>query len=190
MLRVVPTVPGAFIELGLDRPAFLPGTRLPGTGEALVEGATVLIQIVKDAYEDKAPEVSAAPSFHGKLAVWTPGRPGASVSRQIAPAERARLADALAALIEPGEGVVLRSHAVGVSPAELAEDIGRLRNDHKALLRAIGHPVTWIGALIASYTMMVTPRTGAAASTWRSAASSPVGWRAVIRSTAWSKRTL
>ncbi len=137
VLRVVPAVPGAFIELGLDRPAFLPGTRLPGTGEALVEGASVLVQIVKDAYEDKAPEVSAAPSFHGKLAVWTPGRPGASVSRQIAPAERARLSDALATLIEPGEGVVLRSHAVGVSPAELAEDIGRLRSDHKALLRAI-----------------------------------------------------
>jgi ribonuclease G len=135
ILRVVPAVPGAFIEFGLDRPAFLPGTKLPGG--AMVEGASVLVQIVKDAHEDKAPEVSAYPSFHGKLAVWTPGKPGAAVSRQIAPAERARLSDLLGKLIQPGEGVVLRSHAAGASPEELGEDVNRLRTNHKALLSAI-----------------------------------------------------
>jgi ribonuclease G len=132
--RVVPAVPGAFIDLGLDRPAFLPGVKL--AGGPLVEGTTALVEIVKDAHEDKAPEVSAAPSFHGKLAVWTPGKIGASVSRRIAPAERARLADLLTKLVGPGEGVVLRSHACGATEAELAEDVSRLRADHAALLGA------------------------------------------------------
>jgi len=135
ILRVVPALPGAFIELGLDRPAFLPGAKLP-TGP-MVEGASVLVQIVKDAFEDKAPEVSAAPSFHGRLAVWTPGKPGAAVSRQIPPAERARLAALLAGMIEPGEGVVLRSHAAGAGQAELAEDVAGLRRNYQALLQAI-----------------------------------------------------
>ena len=38
IVRVVPSLPGSFVELGLDRPAFLPGDKLPG-GVAPVEGA-------------------------------------------------------------------------------------------------------------------------------------------------------
>jgi ribonuclease G len=136
ILRVVSALPGAFVELGLDRPAFLPGDKLPDGG-ALIEGATILVQVVKDAFDDKAPEVSAAPSFHGKLAVWTPGKPGIAVSRQVAPAERARLSALLEPLVKPGEGVVLRSRAAGAKASELAGDIERLRADHQALTQAV-----------------------------------------------------
>jgi Rne/Rng family ribonuclease len=134
IVRVVPSLPGAFVELGLDKPAFLPGAHLPG-GAALVEGAALLVQVTKDAREDKAPEVTAAPSLPGRLAVWTPARPGISVSRQIAPAERARLSGLLAELVAPDEGLVLRSHAVGAKRDELAADIERLRAEH-AVVRA------------------------------------------------------
>jgi len=135
IVRVVPSLPGAFVEIGLDRPAFLPGDRLPD-GSAPVEGAALLVQVTKDAREDKAPEITAAPSLPGRLAVWTPARPGISVSRQIAPAERARLSGLLADLMAHGEGIVLRSHAVGATRAELAGDIERLRADHAALREA------------------------------------------------------
>ena len=112
IVRVVPSLPGSFVELGLDRPAFLPGDKLPG-GVSPVEGASLIVQVTKDAREDKAPEITAAPSMPGRLAVWTPARAGISVSRQIAPAERARLSTLLAELIQPGEGIVVRSHAAG-----------------------------------------------------------------------------
>ncbi|GGF46662.1 axial filament protein [Aliidongia dinghuensis] len=135
IVRVVPSLPGAFVELGLDRPAFLPGERLPGGG-ALVEGAALLVQVAKDAREDKAPEVTAAPSLPGRLAVWTPMRPGLSVSRQIAPAERARLSGLLAELMALDEGIVLRSHAVGARREELSADIERLRAGYAALRAA------------------------------------------------------
>jgi Rne/Rng family ribonuclease len=136
IVRVVPTLPGCFVELGLDRPAFLPGDKLPG-GVAPVEGASLIVQVTKDAREDKAPEITAAPSMPGRLAVWTPARPGISVSRQIAPAERARLSTLLAELVAPGEGLVVRSHAVGAKREELAADIDRLRAEHAAILAAV-----------------------------------------------------
>ena len=136
IVRVVPTLPGIFVELGLDRPAFLPGDKLPG-GATPVEGAPLLVQVTKDAREDKAPEITAAPSMPGRLAVWTPARPGISVSRQIAPAERARLSGLLGELVAPGEGLVLRSHAVGSRREELAADIDRLRAEHAALMAAV-----------------------------------------------------
>lgn len=136
IVRVVPSLPGSFVELGLDRPAFLPGDRLPG-GAAPVEGAALLVQVTKDAREDKAPEITAAPSMPGRLAVWTPARPGISVSRQIAPAERARLSGLLAELIAPGEGIVVRSHAAGAKREDLAADIDRLRGEHAVLTAAV-----------------------------------------------------
>src|SRR5579859_184574 len=133
IVRVVPSLPGAFVELGLDRPAFLPGDKLPGGG-APVEGAALLVQVTKDAREDKAPEITAAPSMPGRLGVWTPARAGISVSRQLAPAERARLSALLVDLLEPDEGIVVRSHAAGARREELAADIERLRADHAALV--------------------------------------------------------
>jgi len=133
--RVVPSLPGAFIELGSGRPAFLPGEKLPG-GAALVEGAGLLVQVTKDGYADKAPEVTAAPDFPGRFAVWTPFRPGIAVSRQLAPAERARLSEILATLVEPGEGVVLRSHAAHARAEDIGADIDRLRRDYAALLQS------------------------------------------------------
>jgi ribonuclease G len=136
IVRVVPSLPGSFVELGLDRPAFLPGDKLPG-GAAPVEGAALLVQVTKDAREDKAPEVTAAPSMPGRLAVWTPARAGISVSRQIAPAERARLSTVLAELMAPDEGIVVRSHAVGAKRDELAADIERMRAEHAAVMAVV-----------------------------------------------------
>ncbi|MEA2755737.1 MAG: ribonuclease [Aliidongia sp.] len=133
--RVVPSLPGAFIELGLARPAFLPGDKLPGGG-ALIEGAGLMVKIVKDGFADKAPEVTAAPDFPGRFAVWTPFRPGTAVSRQIAPDERSRLLALLAPLVNPGEGVVLRSHAAGVAAADIATDLDQLRRNYAALRAA------------------------------------------------------
>lgn len=126
--RLAPSLPGAFIELGLARPAFLPG------GSLLVEGQSLPVRVTKDGFADKGPEVTAGLEFEGRFAVWTPSRGGSAVSRRIAAAERARLSALLAGLVRPGEGVVLRSHAGGVSAEDLAADLGRLRQSHAALL--------------------------------------------------------
>ena len=119
--RIVPSLPGAFLELGLARPGFLPGDI------ALTEGAGLPVRIVKDSFADKGPEVSMALEREGRLAVWTPSRPGIAVSRKIEPAERARLSAILAGLVEAGEGVVLRSQAAGAAAPEIAADLVALR---------------------------------------------------------------
>ena len=51
VLRVLPALPGAFVDLGLSRPAFLPGRH------KLAEGAALMVQVVKDAFADKAAEL-------------------------------------------------------------------------------------------------------------------------------------
>jgi len=128
--RVVPSLPGAFLDLGLGRPVFLPGET------ALIEGAGLPVRIVKDGFAEKGPEASAALEREGRFAVWTPARPGIAVSRKIEPAERARLSAVLAPLVGPGEGVVLRSQAAGADAAAIADDLATLRQAHAALLDA------------------------------------------------------
>ncbi len=128
--RVVPSLPGAFLDLGFGRPGFLPGE------VALTEGAGLPVRVVKDGFADKGPEVSAALEREGRFAVWTPSRPGIAVSRKIEPAERARLSMLLAELVGSDEGVVLRSHAAGATAWEIADDLSALRQSHAALLAA------------------------------------------------------
>ena len=128
--RIVPSLPGAFLELGLARPGFLPGDI------ALTEGAGLPVRIVKDGFADKGSEVSTALEREGRFAVWTPSRPGIAVSRKIEPAERARLSAILAGLVEAGEGVVLRSQAAGAAAPEIAADLVALRQAYAALLVA------------------------------------------------------
>jgi ribonuclease G len=128
--RFVPSLPGAFLDLGLGRPALLPGET------PRVEGAALLVKVVKDGFADKGPEVTASPDFEGRLAVWTPFRPGIAVSNRIEPAERARLSAVLAKLVDEGEGIVLRSRAAGADADEIAADIDRLRRHYASLLQA------------------------------------------------------
>jgi Rne/Rng family ribonuclease len=126
--RVVPSLPGAFLDLGRGQAAFLPGAT------SLVEGAGLVVRIVKDGFAEKRPEVSAALEFEGRLAIWTPSRPGIAVSRRLPPAERARLSDLAGPLLLPGEGAVLRSQAAGAGTAAILADFTRLRDEQAAIL--------------------------------------------------------
>jgi Rne/Rng family ribonuclease len=128
--RVLPALPGCFVELGLARPAFLPGRR------TIAEGEAVLVQIVKDAHADKAPEVSTAFELTADHIVWTPHRPGVAASRQLAPEAKVKLAALLEPMVREGEGVLLRSHAIAASPRQLAAEIEGLRKRYAALRRA------------------------------------------------------
>jgi Rne/Rng family ribonuclease len=129
VIRVLPALPGAFVEIGLGRPAFLPGI------VRHTEGAAIAVQIRKDAHGDKAPEVATALELAGRHGVWTPYRPGLSLSRQIGAAHRGALRAAVAPLIREGEGLLLRSEAEGADPIILAREIEQLRQAYAQIRR-------------------------------------------------------
>ncbi|HTH98448.1 MAG TPA: ribonuclease E/G [Stellaceae bacterium] len=131
LVRIVPSLPGAFFDIGEGSQVFAPGEDWPP------EGTMLPMQIVKEARADKPPEATRSLSLHGLLGVWTPARPGLAVSRQLAPPERARLSAAAAPLLAEGEGLVLRSHAEGASAEEIAQDVARLRERHARLMCAV-----------------------------------------------------
>ncbi|HUO99404.1 MAG TPA: Rne/Rng family ribonuclease [Rhizomicrobium sp.] len=150
VVRVVPAVQAAFVEIGHERAGFLgarearvlqlhaPGE--PSIGELVHEGEKVLVQIVKDPIGDKGARLTAAVTTPGRYCVLTPYQVGAALSRRIEDeAERRRLsAMAEEILAGSGCGCILRTAAIGITAAELRDDLDRLRLEWEATVAAAG----------------------------------------------------
>jgi ribonuclease G len=151
--RVLPGMQAAFIDVGLERTAFLhaadiaapnPESTLIGapSGEdirALVkEGDDILVQVVKDPMGTKGARLTTFVALPSRLMVYMPRGEGIGVSARIEDeAERARL-KALVTEAVPQQtvgGYIVRTAAQGASMEQIRDDIqylGRLWQHVKA----------------------------------------------------------
>ncbi len=153
--RVLPGMQSAFVDIGLERAAFLhvadvhvPGTpprgengNLPPTPiERLVfEGQTLMVQVIKDAIGTKGARLSTQISIAGRLLVFLPQDDHIGISQKIGSHElreqlRTRMTR-LAARPDGGAtgGFILRTNAEEASDEELADDIAYLRKTWAAV---------------------------------------------------------
>jgi ribonuclease E/ribonuclease G len=113
----------AFVDIGLERPGFLPG------GANLGEGRAVLVQVRADARGGKGCVLTDELALAGRWLAYTPSRPGVAASRRLPPAEADRLASLLSRLADPDEGVTARAAAAGCHDQDLAAELRQLRDD-------------------------------------------------------------
>ena len=136
--KIIASLNAAFIDLGLPRSGFLAvaEARPVGTkGEAketissyLCEGDKVVVQILRDPFEDKGPKLTTRLAFSAGTVVLTPGDPAIRISKSIAdPQSRAALQTLLKGLAGPQEGFVVRTAALAASEEALTGDIATLR---------------------------------------------------------------
>jgi ribonuclease G len=154
VVRVLPGMQSAFIDIGLERAAFLHVADLnpgPKNGDAplvpierqVFEGQTLTVQVIKDAIGTKGARLSTQISIAGRLLVFLPHDNHIGISQKIGSAElreslRARVT-ALAA--EGGGGFILRTNAEEAGDQELADDIAYLRRTWSTLReRALKQP--------------------------------------------------
>ena len=146
--RVLPGMQSAFVEIGLERAAFLhvadlwehrrSGAANGGNGNAvkpiekmLAEGQPVTVQVLKDPLGSKGARLSTQLSVAGRLLVYLPQDPHIGISQRIEDeAGRTVLREKLKQLMPEGEtgGFILRTLAEGASDDELRADIEYLRN--------------------------------------------------------------
>jgi len=141
--RVLPGMQSAFVEIGLERAAFLHvadiwEARRDGGGEnaaskpiekLLSEGQPILVQVLKDPIGTKGARLSTQISLAGRLLVYLPHDPHIGVSQRIeSEAERLALRERLKALLPAEEkgGFIMRTLAEGASDAELRADVAYL----------------------------------------------------------------
>ena len=140
VVRVLPGMQSAFIDIGLERTAFLHvadiwSDRQNGEGarpieKILAEGQSLMVQVLKDPIGTKGARLSTQVSLAGRLLVYLPQEKHIGISQRIEDeAEREALRSRLTALVpaeEPG-GFIVRTMAESASDAELAADIAYLR---------------------------------------------------------------
>lgn len=94
-----------------------------------VQGAPIVVQVERGGRGGKGPRVSARPTFTGARLVYSPLRPGLTISDRIVDAEEAqRLAGLVKAIAEPGEGWIVRTAAEDADLGLLREEARRLRS--------------------------------------------------------------
>jgi ribonuclease G len=148
--RVLPGMQSAFIDVGLDRAAFLhvadlnppPGSAAAGHGREaaalpierqIFEGQSLTVQVIKDPIGTKGARLSAQVSIAGRMLVYLPHDRHLGISQKIGSQElREQLRARMHALLgegEPGKGggFILRTNAEEATDAELADDIAYLR---------------------------------------------------------------
>jgi len=139
VVRVVPGINSAFIDIGLERTAFLfsedvfpKGEILWDKGEplttsslsALREGHEILVQVVKEPIGNKGARLTTNLTIPGHYLVYLPFLDRIGVSRKIKDeAERARLKELVQKLKPPNSGWIIRTAAEGVDEEDLKEEM-------------------------------------------------------------------
>jgi ribonuclease G len=135
--RVLPGMQSAFVEIGLERAAFLHIAdiwehRQNGHGEhkpierILHEGQTLLVQVIKDPIGTKGARLSTQVSLAGRLLVFLPQDSHIGISQRIEDeAERESLRVRLQTLLPEGTagGFIIRTMAETASEGEMRTDI-------------------------------------------------------------------
>jgi len=145
VVRVLPGMQSAFVDIGLERAAFLhvadllsgaPAARaLAGDAAPLpierqvYEGQTLTVQVIKDAIGSKGARLTSQVSIAGRMLVFLPHDNHIGISQKIGSHElREQLRTRVQALAgADGGGFILRTNAEEASDSELAEDIAYLR---------------------------------------------------------------
>lgn len=149
--RVLPGMQSAFVDVGLERAAFLHvadlhtgnGNRAEGAPlvpieRQVFEGQTLLVQVIKDPIGTKGARLSTQISIAGRMLVFLPQDTHIGISQKIgSPEAREALRARMQALVgEGGGGFILRTNAEDASDAELADDIAYLRKAWNAIREA------------------------------------------------------
>jgi ribonuclease G len=147
--RVLPGMQAAFVEIGLERTAFLhaadiaraaaddtaaspaalPATAAEDIRRLLNPGDEILVQVIKDPMGTKGARLTTFIALPSRYLVYLPRGLGVGVSSRIEDeAERMRLKAALAAVLESGNdgGYIVRTAAQGASGESLSEDMAYL----------------------------------------------------------------
>jgi len=144
VVRVLPGMQSAFIDIGLERTAFLhvgdiwSEKAANGNGHdgprpierILGEGQQLMVQVLKDPIGTKGARLSTQVSIAGRLLVYLPQEKHIGISQRIEDdAAREQLRSRIHSLLPADEagGYIARTVAESASEAELATDIAYLR---------------------------------------------------------------
>ena len=154
--RVLPGLQAAFIDVGLERSAFLHAADIvrglsdesldrdgdPDIGSLVKAGDELLVQVLKDPMGSKGARLTTYITLPSRLLVLAPRGDGVAVSTRIGgDDERERLRGLVESLDSTGAagGVIVRTAAIGASPEALRADMAYLRKLWESIRESAAH---------------------------------------------------
>ncbi|NLY65901.1 MAG: S1 RNA-binding domain-containing protein, partial [Alcaligenaceae bacterium] len=153
VVRVLPGMQSAFIDIGLEKAAFIhiadlrENRSLRNTGlsytqieKLLFEGQTLLVQVIKDPLGTKGARLSNQISIAGRMLVYLPHEQHIGISQKIeSEEERNLLKERVSQLMAPNEkgGFIVRTQAEGASDDEIKKDQEYLNLRWKMIQEAV-----------------------------------------------------
>jgi len=138
--RVLPGMQSAFVDIGLERAAFLHvadiweqrqnGAEFKPIETILADGQPLMVQVIKDPIGTKGARLSTQISIAGRLLVYLPQDPHIGISQRIEDeTERQHLRDMLQQVLPADEkgGFIIRTVAETATESELLADVHYLR---------------------------------------------------------------
>jgi len=143
VVRVLPGMQSAFVDIGLERAAFIhvadlrqnrsersQGLPITPIEKLLFEGQPLMVQVVKDPLGSKGARLSTQISIAGRMLVLLPFDPHIGISQRIdSDAERSRLRELVSKFSDDSQtgGFIVRTQAEGATQEELEADRNYLR---------------------------------------------------------------
>lgn len=143
--RVLPGMQAAFVDIGLDKAAFLHASDIivdedvppelnekklpvPDIRELLRDGQYIMVQVVKEPIGTKGARLTTDVTIPSRYLVFMPGASHSGVSQRIEDeTERSRLRELVMAESNESGGFIVRTAAEGVGDEELIQDIKFLK---------------------------------------------------------------
>lgn len=159
VVRVMPGMEAAFVDIGLDRAAFIHNSdiavidsdgfevrdEIPSPiQESIREGQDLVVQVAKDAISSKGARLTTHLTLPSRNLVYMPRSKHLGISQRLEDEEeRERLMSLLQTVLEGEEwegsgGFIIRTAAEGASSDELAEDVRFLRRLWRKVEERIG----------------------------------------------------
>ena len=149
VVRVLPGMQSAFIDIGLERAAFLhvadiwearphdnPNAIPTPIEKLLYDGQAIMVQVIKDPIGTKGARLSTQISIAGRMLVYLPQDSHIGISQRIEnEAEREQLKGKVQKLLPPEEkgGFIIRTMAEDASDIDLQMDVDYLRKTWAAI---------------------------------------------------------
>ena len=151
VVRVLPGMQSAFVDIGQEKAAFMhvtdlinghevfdkePGARLPSIASLVYDGQELLVQVTKEPIGAKGARITSNLSMVSRYLVYLPGNSHIGISQRIEDdAERARLTGILEDLSDSEEGFIVRTAAENAVGEEIVKDAGYLRRRWEGISR-------------------------------------------------------
>ena len=150
--RVLPGMQAAFVDIGMDKAAFLHASDIvPHTecvavkekeqfqvgniAELVRQGQDIMVQVVKDPLGTKGARLTTDITLPSRYLVFMPGSAHVGVSQRIeSEGERERLKRTVASYVDDLGGYIIRTAAEGVGEQELEQDAAFLKRLWRKIL--------------------------------------------------------